>query len=119
MKYYLIKNDVVSIYKNLFHYDELIKSFQSEEIQLLINKEKNKNLFLSQTQVEELYKKILRSINSSYYDQINSNTNIIKQNLEKIDFTFEKKLYNNNPELFYYNDCQLIDDKMVNLIKKF
>ena len=116
-KYYLIKNDVISIYKNLFHYDELIKSFQSEEIQILINKEKNKNLFLSQTQVEELYKKILCSIKNTYYDQINSNTNIIKQNLEKIDFTFEKKLYNNNPELFYYNDCQLIDDKMVNLIK--
>ena len=116
-RYYLIKNESIDIYKKNFYYDELIKSLQSKEIQSLIRKEKNVNLFLSQEKVEELSEKIINKLNTSYINLINSNSDNIKQNLEKIDFTLEKKLFNNNPELFYYNDCQLIDEKMMDLIK--
>ena len=117
-KYYLIKNDIISIYKNIFHYDELMKALQTNKIQLLlINIGKNNNFFLSLPQAEQLAEQIFKFLNNSYYELINANSNNIKKNLEKIDFTLEKKIYNNNPELFYYNDSQLIDEKMMNLIK--
>ena len=115
-KYYLIKNNIINDYKNLYHFKELEEILKSNKIQHLINKYKQHTLYIPEFQVKELCNKIIQVLDRSYYDLIQSLE--LKNSLKQLNFTLEKKLYKNKDDLFYFTDCQLINEEMVKLIEK-
>ena len=110
-KYYLIKNNIINKFKEIYKYNELLQALNTNEIKKLINEYKKDTLYIQEIQMEELSEKILKMIGKKYYDLIQNIPN--KNELAKLDFKIEKKYYRNNTELFYYTDCQLIDGEMI------
>ena len=86
----------------------------NDKIQYLINTYKQHTLYVPEFQAKELCNKIIKVIDKSYYDLLNT-LELIKS-LKHLEFTLEKKLYKNKDDLFYYTDCQLINEEMAKLI---
>ena len=115
-KYYLIKNNIINEYKKLYHYNELEEILKSNKIQHLINTYKQHTLYVPEFQVKELCNKIIKVIDNDYYNLLKPLE--LRKSLNHLNFTLEKKLYKNKDELFYYTDCQLINEEMAKLIMK-
>ena len=115
-KYYLIKNNIINEYKKLYHYNELEEILKSNKIQHLINTYKQHTLYVPEFQVKELCNKIIKVIDNDYYNLLQPLE--LRKSLNHLNFTLEKKLYKNKDELFYYTDCQLINEEMAKLIMK-
>ena len=112
--YYLINKDVIDAYKNCYKYNELLKALNTNEIMELIKKYKNNISFIPEFQVNQLLKDLMKLIDIKYYDSIQDIQ--IKQKLKDLKIIPEIQFYDNNPELFYYTNCQLINEEMVKLI---
>ena len=113
-KYHLIKNDIITKFKEIYKYDELIKQLNSNEIRKLINEYKKQSLYIPENQLNKLLETVVKMLDKSYINLIENISS--KNELGLLDFQMEKKFYKNNPEIFYYEDCQLINEEMVKLI---
>ena len=115
-KYYLIKNEIINKYKELYLYDELLKNLKKPEIQNLINDFKNKAniLYIPEFQMNQLLGNLIKFIDREYAEKIKQTQ--ISKYLGNLDYKIDKKLYRDNQELFYYEDCQLINEEMMKLI---
>ena len=113
-KYYLIKNGIITKLKEIYKYNELIKQLNLNEIKKLINEYKKHYLYIPENQLNKLLETVVKMLDKSYINLIENISS--KNELGLLDFQMEKKFYKNNPEIFYYEDCQLINEEMVKLI---
>ena len=113
-KYYLIKNEIINTFKEIYQYNELEKIYFNEEIQKLINKYKKQQLFIQECQMNELLGKITEKIGNSYYDLIKDISS--KEKIGQLYYKIEKTFYRDDKELFYYTNCQLINEQMAELL---
>ena len=113
-KYYLIKNDIINKFKDVYKYNELMNQLYSNEIMKLINEYKKQSLYIPENQLDKLLEILVKKIDKSYFNLIENIS--LKNELEKFDFLVEKKFYKNNHEIFYYEECQLINEEIIKLI---
>ena len=110
-KYYLINEESLNNIKILCNYNELINSFSKPEIHSLISQFKNcipekKDEFIMDL-IQNLPLPYIKSIKNNKVDNIISSL-----------FNIQPIKYKNYDNVFYYYNCEMIEEAMFNLVEK-
>ena len=119
-KYYLINEELIKKYKEKYKFNEIVKKMLNEQkIYSLINQYKGFASYINENIMNELINKIMNILlSSSYFNNIKDlNINDFINSINKIEFyNIKQNKYKDLEEIFYYNDCEFVDEETIKLI---
>ena len=112
-RYYIINKKWVDDFKELFDYDNKFLNYLKQgNINEIINKHNPNELY------DEFLYEIIKLFNDDYINEINSKTKIEKINELKNINNYKANLKEKNKIYYYYNNIEIINDKIKNIIQK-